>query len=149
MLLILSVILITFIQTLHAIDWGCSSNDPVCGADGKSYNNICEFNNAKSEDGDLTILYEGRCLIGLTSYDGKKKQEPKDQDTLKSKYKALKKIPKQNLVQQIPVYAGDPEILFIFSKCFRKCRIDCPRQIIFVNKVIYFTPPCMRCCLSN
>lgn len=39
----------------------CNMSEPVCGTDGGTYRNICEFNVAKLVDPDLQILYEGPC----------------------------------------------------------------------------------------
>lgn len=57
--------LILSVHEQYAYKWPCFTDTPVCGTDGHTYTNICEFNSAKLRDRDLLILYEGSCIMRL------------------------------------------------------------------------------------
>lgn len=138
-------------KSCYTFEASCSSNDPVCGIDGKTYKNICELNKAKLRDQDLAVLYDGHCLTEKMLLSHKRESSKKLNKNNNSKQKIENTVNKPEDIygDKISIYSENRVIVFKYGQCGRKCHSQCSNRIIMPEKVIYFTRNCLECCIKH
>lgn len=138
-------------KSYYTFEGSCSSNEPVCGTDGKTYKDICELNKAKIRDEDLAVLYDGHCLTEKMLLSQKRQSSKKINKKNTSKQKNENAVNKSKDIfrDKMSVYSENMVIVFKYGHCGRKCHSQCSNRIIMPKKVIYFTRNCLECCINH